>query len=275
MTETHAMNFLARYGPWALIVGGSAGIGLGAADELASRGINVALVARRAQLLDERCAALRASHGVDARPIPMDLVEPDAAERLIAAVNDLEIGLMIYNAAAEPRGYFLELGRDEHLANIAVNVTAPTLLVHHLARPMIDRGHGGVVLVGSLGQFQGGKVFSAYFAAKAYEWILAEGLWAEFKEAGVDAFCYAVGATATENYRGQRQDPGLADVAGTERLRSPADPDAVGRRMLDLLGHGPTEFANPAEADEGIGGTSGSRRAAVERMSAITSTIRR
>ena len=51
--------------------------------------------------------------------------------------------------------------------NIAVNVTIPTVLVHHLARPMIERGHGGIVLVGSRGQFQGGKVFSSYFAAKA------------------------------------------------------------------------------------------------------------
>jgi short-subunit dehydrogenase len=60
------------------------------------------------------------------------------------------------------------------------------VLVHALAQPMVGRGHGGVVLVGSLGQFQGGKVFSAYFAAKAYEWILAEGLWAELAESGVE-----------------------------------------------------------------------------------------
>jgi short-subunit dehydrogenase len=268
------MDFATRYGPWALVLGGSAGIGLGAAREAASRGINVVLAARRAELLDERCAALRAEYGVEARALLIDLADAGAAERIVAAVDDLEIGLMIYNAAAEPRGFFLDLPLDEHLANIAVNVTVPTVLVHHFARPMIRRGHGGIVLVGSLGQFQGGKVFSSYFAAKAYEWILAEGLWAELGESGVDAFCYAVGATATENYKGQRPEAGGIDDADAEQLRNPADPDVVGRRILDLLGKGPTEFANAADGEEGsVGGTAAFRREAVERMSAITSNI--
>lgn len=268
------MDFATRYGPWALVLGGSAGIGLGAAREAASRGINVVVAARRAELLDERCAALRAEYGVETLALPVDLAAIDAAEHVLAAVDDLAIGLMVYNAAAEPRGFFLDLSLDEHLVNIAVNVTVPTVLVHHLARPMIGRGQGGIVLVGSLGQFQGGKVFSSYFAAKAYEWILAEGLWAELGESGVDAFCYAVGATATENYKGQRPEAGGVDDADSEQLRNPADPDVVGRRILDLLGKGPTEFANAADGEEGsVGGTAAFRRQAVERMSAITSNI--
>jgi len=267
------MDFGERYGPWALILGGSAGIGYGAADEAAARAINVVLVARRAELLEERCTTIKERHGVDTRALAMDLVEPDAAERVLAGVADLDIGLLIYNAAAEPRGFFLELPLEEHYANIAVNITVPTVLVHTLARPMVTRGFGGIVLVGSLGQFQGGKVFSAYFAAKAYEWILAEGLWAELAESGVDAFGYAVGATATENYRGQLPGAELPDGADRDSLRNPADPDVVGRRILDLLGQGPTEFADPANGDGGVAGSAAARRAAVERMSAITQTI--
>ena len=270
------MDFATRYGPWALVIGGSAGIGFGAADEAAARGINVVLVARRAELLEERSATIRERHGVEAQRAPD---RPRRRRRGGAHPRGgwpaLEVGLVIYNAAAEPRGFFLELPLEEHFANIAVNVTVPTVLVHTLAKPMVERGHGGVVLVGSLGQFQGGKVFSAYFAAKAYEWILAEGLWAELAESGVDAFCYAVGATATETYRGQLPGAELPGGADTDNLRNPADPDVVGRRILDLLGHGPTEFANPADGDgnSGIGGTAASRRATVERMSAITQTI--
>ena len=266
------MDFADRYGPWAVVLGGSAGIGAGAADEAASRGVNVVLVARRAELLEQRCTAIRDNHGVEARALTVDLAAPDAASRVLTGVGDLDVGLMIYNAAAEPRGFFLELPLDEHLTNIAVNITVPTVLVHALAAPMVRRGHGGIVLVGSLGQFQGGKVFSSYFAAKAYEWILAEGLWSERAESGVDAFCYAVGATATENYRGQLPDKKVPEELGAEHLRNPADPDAVGRRILDLLGRGPTEFANSDEAT-GFGADAAARRAAVERMSAITETI--
>ena len=266
------MNLAERYGPWALVGGRWAGSGAGAADEAASRGVNVVLVARRGDLLEQRSAEIRDRHGVETRALTVDLATPDAAMRVLTGVADLEIGLMVYNAAAEPRGFFLELPLDEHLTNIDVNIVVPTALVHTLAQPMVERGHGGIVLVGSLGQFQGGKVFSSYFAAKAYEWILAEGLWAELAESGVDAFCYAVGATATENYRGQLPDKHVPEELGAEHLRNPADPDAVGRRMLDLLGRGPTEFANSDEAT-GFGADAAARRTAVERMSAITETI--
>ena len=101
---------------------------------------------------------------------------------------------------------------------------------------MVARGHGGIVLVSSLRRFQGGKVFSACAAAKAYEWILAEGLWAELAESGVGAFCAAVSATATENYKVNFRGPRLPDGLDGDNLRNPADPDVVGRRILDLLG---------------------------------------
>ena len=127
------MNFAERYGPWALVVGSSAGIGAGAADEAASRGVNVVLVARRGDLLEQRSAEIRDRHGVETRALTVDLATPDAAMRVLTGVADLEIGLMVYNAAAEPRGFFLELPLDEHLTNIDVNIVVPTALVHTLA----------------------------------------------------------------------------------------------------------------------------------------------
>ena len=285
------MNFDERYGSWALIIGGSAGIGAAAADEAASRGLNVVTVARRKALLDERGAAMEASHGVQVRSIAVDLAHPEAVESIISATEDLAVGPLIYNAAAEPRGPFLDVPLVEHVDNIAVNCTVPTALVHHYGQPLVARRHGAIVLVTSMGAFQGAKVFASYFAAKAYEWILAEGLWAELREYGVDAFSYVVGATRTETYQGQADgssDPIAAPADGDSgegssagplrsarwRLQHPSDPDVVGRRIFDAFGSGPTEFSEPVDLANSSAALQADRRAAVERMSTLTSGIR-
>ena len=215
-------EFAERYGPWALVVGASAGIGAAVADEAARRGINVLTVARRAPLLEEGAARLRATHGVAVQTLAVDLTDPGAVDAIVAATGGLEVGTLVYNAAAEPRGYFLEVPAAEHLDNITVNCTVPTLLCHHFGRAMAARGRGAIALVSSMGALQGGKVFASYFAAKAYEWILAEGLWAELGEAGVDAVAYVVGATRTENYKGQIDGSSDADAVDAR-----AAPDAM------------------------------------------------
>ena len=290
-------EFSDRYGPWALVVGGSAGIGAAVADEAARRGLNVLTVARRALLLEEGAARRQSTYGVDVRTLAVDLAVPGAADAVVAAAAGLEIGMFVYNAAAEPRGYFLEVPVAEHLDNITVNCTVPTVLCHHFGRSMAYRGSGAIALVSSMGALQGGKVFASYFAGKAYEWILAEGLWAELGEAGVDALAYVVGATRTENYKGQID--GSSDVAagaperggggGTgadelgdgeldvarRRLRHPSDPEEVGRHLFDVLGRGPTEFSHPDDERHAATVLRLSRRVAVDRMSALTTGIRR
>lgn len=302
-------EFSARYGPWALVVGASAGVGAAAADEAASRGLHVLTVARRSGLLEERAAAMRDRHGVEVRTVAVDLADPGAVGAVVDAADGAEVGTLVYNAAAEPRGAFLDVPLDEHLANLTVNCTVPTVLCHHFGQGMAARGRGAVVLVSSMGALQGGAVFASYFAAKAYEWILAEGLWAELGRSGVDAFAYLVGATRTEQYRGQadgssdrqsggagRQGGGAADRSARNgeverlvaslaedddasdlalaRLRDPSDPEDVGRHLFDLLGRGPAECSHPADEATLSRVLRLSRRDAVIRMSTLTGGIR-
>jgi uncharacterized protein len=285
-----ASEFAEQYGPWALVVGASAGIGAAVADEAARRGINVLTVARRAPLLEESAIRMRADHGVAVQTLAVDLTDPGAVDAIATAATGLEIGTLVYNAAAEPRGYFLEIPVAEHLDNITVNCTVPTVLCHHFGRAMADRRRGAIALVSSMGALQGGKVFASYFAAKAYEWILAEGLWAELAEAGVDAVAYVVGATRTENYKGQID--GSSDIGASvtgdadagvpddpdlarRRLRHPSDPDDVGRHLFDVLGRGPTEFSHPDDERQASAVLRSSRRQAVAHMSDLTTGIRR
>src|SRR5262249_43614935 len=137
---------------------------------------------------------------VEVRPVTVDMADPEVDRLVAAATDDLEVGLMIYNAAGHSQGPFLTAPVEQLRNVITVSCLTPTLLVKGFAAPMVARGHGGIVLVTSTGGLQGIKMLSAYGASKAYELILGEGLWDEFRDHGVDACAYVVGATATPTY---------------------------------------------------------------------------
>ena len=93
-------DFRARYGPWALVAGASDGIGECFARALARRGTNLVLLARREPLLADLAAELRARHGIETRCLPADLTGDDLDRRVADATDDLEVGLLVYNAGA-------------------------------------------------------------------------------------------------------------------------------------------------------------------------------
>lgn len=223
-------DFRARYGPWALVAGASAGLGAAFARALAARGLHLVLLARRRDALDALAAALRADHGVDVRVAPCDLARPDLAEEVARVTDGLEIGLVVYNAAHSVIGAFVERPLEEHLRVVDVNCRGPLVLAHALGGAMARRGRGGIVLMTSLAASQGNPLLASYAASKAFDLVLAEGLWDELGSRGVDVVACRAGATRTPGY-----------AASLPRRRVPlSDPDDVARRALDALGRGPT-----------------------------------
>ncbi|MDT5217150.1 MAG: hypothetical protein QOK18_5389, partial [Mycobacterium sp.] len=112
-------DFAEKYGPWALIAGASEGIGACLADELGKRGLDLVLVARNGALLEEVAAGVRARHGVEVRPVVLDLTAPDVGDQIATATEELEVGLVIYNAGASDRTTtFLENDLDYSLKQI-------------------------------------------------------------------------------------------------------------------------------------------------------------
>ena len=202
MTERDELDAKARYGGWVLVAGASAGLGAAFANESARLGFDVVLLARRAGTLDETAAAIRAEHGVATRCIVADLARDDIAEVVAAQTADLDVGVLVYNAAAELYGPFLTLDHGAHRTNIAVNCYAPTVLAEHFGARMRDRGRGAIAIVSSLAALQGARYLTIYAASKAYELILAEGLWEELGDYGVDALSYVVGATVSTSWYG-------------------------------------------------------------------------
>lgn len=267
-------EFADRYGRWAVVAGASAGLGAAFAENAASHDLDVVLVARRQHALDETADDLRARHGGEVRTIVADLAEADAAARILEATDDLEVGLFVYNAAAAPQGPFVEVALGEHLQNIAVNVTTPTVLAHAYGSRMVDRGRGGIALVSSMAALQGTKVFATYAAAKSYELILAEGLWDELRDHGVDAIAYVVGATATPTFLESRglsgtDDARMATTAGP--AIDPRTPEAVAQALFEALGSGPRAFSHPDDERHAMAGATRSRTEVVTAMGKVTS----
>ncbi len=197
-------GFRERYGPWALVAGASAGLGEAFARALAARGLNLVLVARRADALEALAADLRRAHPVEVRPAPLDLARPDAGAAAMRAAAGLEVGLLVYNAAHSAIGPFLERPIEEHLRVIDVNCRGPLVLAHALGGAMAARGRGGILLMTSLAASQGNPLLASYAASKAFDLVLAEGLWAELRGRGVDVLACRAGATRTPGYAASR-----------------------------------------------------------------------
>ena len=116
-------SFRERYGPWAVIAGASVGLGEAFARQLARRGINLVLIARRQDALDRLAVDLRATCKVEVRTLVADLARTDLLTSVQAATADIDVGLVVYNAAFSTIGAFLDRPLDEHLRVIDVNLS--------------------------------------------------------------------------------------------------------------------------------------------------------
>ena len=193
-------NFSDKYGPWGLVAGASVGLGAAFAEELAKRKLNLVLIARRSEPLKELENELKSRYGVDIRKVQLDLASPNLIEELSPHTDDIEIGLMIYDTAFHTIGAFFNQSLENHLRHIDVNCRGPLMLTYHYGGKMIQRGRGGIILMGSLSGFHGNPLLTNYGGTKAYNIVLGEGLWYELKKHGVDVMVSVAGAIETPNY---------------------------------------------------------------------------
>jgi short-subunit dehydrogenase len=232
-----AQSFADKYGPWALVAGASEGLGAAFSSELAARGLNLVLIARRPEALDRLAADLRARNGVDVRTAAIDLGRADLTESVRTATAGLDIGLLVYNAAYSEIGPFVGQDVAGKLRMLDVNCRAPLVLSDALARPMVARGRGGIVLVASMAGLQGSALVAVYAATKAFNIVLGEGLWEELRAHGIDVLSLVAGATSTPNFH--RSEPRIEGLFAPPIMTA----DVVAREGLDALGRGPRAIA--------------------------------
>ncbi|MCZ6570728.1 MAG: SDR family NAD(P)-dependent oxidoreductase [Deltaproteobacteria bacterium] len=229
-------GFRSKYGPWAVVAGASVGLGAAFARQLAEKGLNVVLVARRVGPLEERAKALTNAYDVEVRAVPLDLGAADMLTTLREHTRDLDVGLLVYNAALSLIGPFLEQEIAQKLEIIDINCRGPVVLADEFGRSMAARGRGGIILMSSLAGQQGSALIATYAASKAFDLVLGEGLWYELREHGVDVLSFCAGATRTPNYEASqpRRKGGFPPVM---------EPELVATEALAALGQGPSAVA--------------------------------
>jgi len=188
----------------ALITGASKGLGAAFAKELASRGMNLVLVARSIDTLHDLADSLGAQYGVRCVVLQADLATSDAVKRIVTELGslDLKIDLLINNAGLGLTGDFLSHDLAEELASIQVNVQALVGLSHALGAKMVSRGTGGIINLASNSAFQPLPHMATYAAAKAFVLHFSEALKFELRGRGVQVMAVLPRADGDEFLRG-------------------------------------------------------------------------
>jgi len=181
-----------------LVTGASSGIGAAFAAELAARGRDLLLVARRVDRLEALAARLQADHGVEVEILAADLADPEALRRVEQRIeHGGDIDFLINNAGIGDIALFAEQQRDVHERMIAVNIVALTRLTHAVVPQMAARGTGTIINIASGFAFDFMPGASVYAATKAYVVQFTHVLDAELAPQGLRFQALVPGLTRT------------------------------------------------------------------------------
>jgi len=190
--------------PWkgktALVTGASAGIGTAFARLLAEAGARVIVTARRRDRLDALRAELAEAHGAQVEVVTEDLGDPEGPARLFDRVEALghPVDLLINNAGFGLSGYFKDNDWARERAMIQLNVVSLVELTKRFLAGMVERKHGDILLVSSIGAFAETPTFAVYTATKSFVTHFGTTIAYELRKTGVRVSVLNPGGTATE-----------------------------------------------------------------------------
>jgi len=230
-----ANSFPVKYGPWALVTGASRGIGAEFARQCAERGLNTILVATNPDLLKAQADSIKKDYGVEVKTIVLDLSREDILQTITPVTDSLEIGLLVNNAGISKVRPFLDHSPDQLLKQLYVNARAGLVLAHHFGKKMAGRKRGGIIFLASGSAMYGTAYCANYAGTKAYNLILAETLWYELKQYGVDVLGFMAGPTKTPGWDANAPKP--------SRLVKVMDVKSTVAEALQALGKRPSLIA--------------------------------
>ena len=236
---------MANNGKTALVTGASAGIGKAFAEQLAQRGFDLILTARRGDRLQALADALRGGHGVRAEVITADLAERDAPEALIAEVGarGMVVDVLVNNAGYNIPERFVQTTWQRQADLLQVLITSVAHLTHLVLPGMLERGYGRVINIASLAALvYGAPGRTLYPAAKGFLIKMSESLALELLDTGVCVTAVCPGYTYSEFH----------DVNGTRESVSKMpgllwmDADTVAREGIEAALEGRVVYVNGA-----------------------------
>lgn len=222
----HIENFKEKYGAWALVTGGSSGIGQGLATVLAQHGIHTVIVSNQQQELQATSEILEQQYGVKCIPCYLDLADPDFLQKITTITDQLEIGMVFNNASYGKVGSFLSHDITAYHTMIDVNVKAYLTITHHFLQKMVAANRGAMVYTSSINAFSPIANSAVYTATKAFELYVNTALWQEMKGSDLDFMTIMPGPTRT----------GFQAKAGTKEAGWIKDPFELAEEALLELG---------------------------------------
>lgn len=228
------MSFKEKYGPWAIVTGASSGLGVEYAHQIAAKGLNIVLVARRAELMERLAHELEEQHRVEVKVVVLDLSKEGFFSELEKQIEGLEVGLVVNNAGMNCEGHFYRGDLERNIQMLRLNVEAPFVISYELAKPLLARGRGGIIFTASSSAFQATPYLSHYGATKAYLLSLAESMNYEFSPKGVDVLALCPGMTESEMTKSMKGSPIVMKAAPVVKLAL----DKLGKEAFVVPGAG-------------------------------------
>jgi len=206
---------------YALITGGSNGIGYELAKLFAADGYHLVLVARTEENLQQKAAELSQQHGVQVTPIATDLFQPESAFDLYEKVKakGIQVDVLVNDAGQGQFGLFVEQDLQRLLEIIQLNVVSFTALTHLFLKDMVARNEGKILQLASIASQLPGPYQAVYHGTKAYVLSLTEALISELKDSNVTLTALQPGATDTDFFhKADMEDSKILDT----KLSDPA-----------------------------------------------------
>jgi uncharacterized protein len=203
---------------FAIVTGGSTGIGFELAKRCLDSGYDVLMAADEPQILDA-AASLRGS-GKQVEALEVDLSTIEGVDKLYAAAKGRPVDALLANAGRGLGHGFLDQDFDRARLVIDTNVTGTVYLIHKIGNDMRQRNAGKILITGSIAGFIPGSFQAVYNGTKAFLNSFSFALREELKETDVTVTCLMPGATETEFF--ERADMMDTDV-GTTKKDDPAD----------------------------------------------------
>jgi len=182
-------NLKTRYGPWAMVTGSTDGIGKEYAMALAKQGLNIVLVSRNKQKLDNVANEIRDNYKVDTMTVVADFTNADTVPKAIKKIKsaNIDLGILVNNVGVLGPSHlpFLELDKSSVKEIIIVNTLPLTLLCHAFLPDMVDKGRGAVINICSVAGIWPMPYLAVYSATKHYVAAFTQAIAAEYQGSGV------------------------------------------------------------------------------------------
>lgn len=187
--------------PYAVVTGGSDGIGLAVAERLAAQGRAVLLVARRTEALQAAAERIgrRTRPDTPVAILAADVTDPSTPRRIDQALAEAggHLNLLVNSAGIGLAGPFISHDPSEIERLLALNVAGLTRLMRHFLPALAARHSGGILNFASLGGYIPGPNQAAYYASKAYVISLSEAVASEMAASGVRVTVVSPGPVST------------------------------------------------------------------------------